>query len=99
MRQESALLEARSAPLRKYLIENVIPTLTQGLLEVAKAKPKDPVDFLVCIVVSPWCLPVRARACVCVCSCCAVCVMLSDRCFVAFMQAEYLFKQSLTEGE
>ncbi len=49
MRTEATLLEARSAPLRKYLMDNVIPSLTQGLLEVAKAKPKDPVDFLVCI--------------------------------------------------
>jgi Dpy-30 motif len=46
-KQEAALLEARSAPLRRYLMDNVIPTLTQGLMEVSKVKPKDPVDYLV----------------------------------------------------
>jgi hypothetical protein len=50
-KQEAALLEARSAPLRRYLIDNVIPTLTQGLMEVSKVKPKDPVDYLVQILV------------------------------------------------
>lgn len=45
-RQEAALLEARSAPLRGYLMDNVIPTLTQGLLEVCKVAPEDPVDYL-----------------------------------------------------
>ena len=45
-KQEAQLLEARSAPLRNYLMENVIPTLTQGLLEVTKVEPEDPVDFL-----------------------------------------------------
>ena len=26
--------------------ENVIPTLTEGLIEVCKLKPEDPVDYL-----------------------------------------------------
>lgn len=45
-RQELEALEARSLPLRHYLMKHVIPTLTQGLLECAKVKPDDPVDFL-----------------------------------------------------
>ena len=45
-RQEMELLEARAMPLRNYLMENVIPTLTTGLLEVCKIQPDDPVDFL-----------------------------------------------------
>lgn len=45
-RQEAQLLEARSAPLRGYLMENVIPTLTKGLLEVCKVNPTDPIDYL-----------------------------------------------------
>lgn len=45
-RQEMELLEARAMPLRNYLMENVIPTLTKGLLEVCKAQPEDPVDYL-----------------------------------------------------
>ncbi|XP_066550685.1 adenylate kinase 7 [Amia ocellicauda] len=45
-RQEHELLEAQSVPLRNYLMKNVMPTLTQGLIECCKAKPEDPVDFL-----------------------------------------------------
>jgi adenylate kinase len=45
-RQEQELLEARSQPLRKYLMENVLPILTKGLLDVAKVRPEDPIDFL-----------------------------------------------------
>ena len=40
------LLEVRSIPLRNYLMQNVIPTLTEGLIEVCKLKPEDPVDYL-----------------------------------------------------
>ncbi|KAG8465701.1 hypothetical protein KFE25_003008 [Diacronema lutheri] len=43
---EKALLESRSAPLRAYLMAEVIPTLTEGLIEVTKVRPEDPVDFL-----------------------------------------------------
>jgi len=45
-KQEKDLLEARSQPLRKYLMENVLPILTKGLLDVAKVRPEDPIDFL-----------------------------------------------------
>jgi len=44
--QEHELLEVRSMPLRNYLMQNVIPTLTEGLIEVCKLKPEDPVDYL-----------------------------------------------------
>jgi len=44
--QEQELLEVRSIPLRNYLMQNVIPTLTEGLIEVCKQKPEDPVDYL-----------------------------------------------------
>jgi len=44
--QEHELLEVRSIPLRNYLMQNVIPTLTEGLIEVCKLKPEDPVDYL-----------------------------------------------------
>ncbi|XP_013999274.1 adenylate kinase 7 isoform X2 [Salmo salar] len=45
-RQEHELLEARSAPLRNYLMNYVMPSLTEGMMECCKAKPDDPVDFL-----------------------------------------------------
>ena len=44
--QEEELLEARSAPLRAYLMKHVIPTLTEGLIETCKVMPEDPVDYL-----------------------------------------------------
>ncbi|XP_041721205.2 adenylate kinase 7 [Coregonus clupeaformis] len=45
-RQEHELLVARSAPLRNYLMNYVMPSLTEGMMECCKAKPDDPVDFL-----------------------------------------------------
>ncbi|XP_044231976.1 adenylate kinase 7 [Thunnus albacares] len=44
--QEEELLEAQSVPMRNYLMEHVMPTLTQGLIECCTARPQDPVDFL-----------------------------------------------------
>ncbi|XP_037652086.1 adenylate kinase 7 isoform X1 [Sebastes umbrosus] len=44
--QEEELLEAQSVPLRNYLMEHVMPTLSQGLMECCTARPQDPVDFL-----------------------------------------------------
>uniref|UniRef100_A0A3Q1F4X7 Adenylate kinase 7b n=1 Tax=Acanthochromis polyacanthus TaxID=80966 RepID=A0A3Q1F4X7_9TELE len=45
--QEEEQLEALSVPMRSYLMEHVLPTLTQGLTECCRAHPQDPVDFLV----------------------------------------------------
>ncbi|KAM4664821.1 adenylate kinase 7 [Discoglossus pictus] len=45
-RQERELLEAKSVPLRNYLMRNVMPTLMQGLDECCKVRPEDPVDYL-----------------------------------------------------
>uniref|UniRef100_A0A3Q4BSN9 Uncharacterized protein n=1 Tax=Mola mola TaxID=94237 RepID=A0A3Q4BSN9_MOLML len=44
---EEDLLEALSVPLRSYLMEHIMPTLTQGLIDCCQARPHDPVDFLV----------------------------------------------------
>jgi len=48
-RQEEEVLEAQSAPMRSYLMEHVVPTLTRGLMECCTTRPQDqdPVDFLV----------------------------------------------------
>lgn len=44
--EEKQLLELQSAPFRAYLMQNVMPTLTKGLTEVCKIRPKDPIDYL-----------------------------------------------------
>ncbi|KAF3844332.1 hypothetical protein F7725_007495 [Dissostichus mawsoni] len=44
--QEEELLEVQSVPMTIYLMEHVMPTLTQGLMECCTAHPQDPVDFL-----------------------------------------------------
>ncbi|XP_036405208.1 adenylate kinase 7-like [Megalops cyprinoides] len=44
--QEHEMLEVQSIPLRNYLMKNVMPALTEALVECCKVKPDDPVDFL-----------------------------------------------------
>jgi adenylate kinase len=44
--EERQALLLRSQPMRKYLMDNVLPSLTRGLQEVAKVRPDDPVDYL-----------------------------------------------------
>uniref|UniRef100_A0A3B4ZD72 Adenylate kinase 7 n=1 Tax=Stegastes partitus TaxID=144197 RepID=A0A3B4ZD72_9TELE len=44
--QEEEQLEALSVPMRNYLMEHVMPTLTEGLTECCRVKPPDPVGFL-----------------------------------------------------
>lgn len=45
-REEAALLEVRAKPLRAYLMDTVLPALTEGMLEVVKVQPDDPIDYL-----------------------------------------------------
>lgn len=45
-KEEEKLLAAQSEPLRSYLMKYIFPTLSKGLIEVAKIKPEDPIDFL-----------------------------------------------------
>jgi len=42
--------EASMVPLRHYLMAHVVPTLTKGLIEVTRARPADPVEFLVSLI-------------------------------------------------
>ena len=46
-KEEQEMLETQSIPLRNYLMQHVMPTLTEGLIEVCKVKPEDAVDYLV----------------------------------------------------
>lgn len=45
-REEEKILIAQSEPLRTYLIKYIFPVLTNGLLEIVKIRPEDPVDYL-----------------------------------------------------
>lgn len=43
---EKEMLQIKSEPLRQYLMANVIPVLSRGLIEVCRVQPEDPVDYL-----------------------------------------------------
>lgn len=43
---EAALLKSEALPLQQYLLANVVPTLTDGLGEVCKVMPDDPIEYL-----------------------------------------------------
>lgn len=40
------MLEIKSSNSRTYIRDRMIPILTEGLIEVCKKIPEDPVDFL-----------------------------------------------------
>lgn len=44
--EEKQVLEARSEPLRAYLMKHVMPMLNEGLAEICQTQPKDPIDAL-----------------------------------------------------
>ena len=44
---ENGILDERSQPLRQYLADCVIPYLTEGLIQIYKGNPENPLDFLV----------------------------------------------------
>ena len=45
-KRELLEIEQRSLPVRHYLMKYVIPNIADGLLEVAKVRPTNPVQFL-----------------------------------------------------
>nr|CCA22196.1 adenylate kinase putative [Albugo laibachii Nc14] len=45
-REEKELIEARAKPLREYLMDNILPALTEGVLDIVKHQPTDPIDHL-----------------------------------------------------
>ena len=84
---ETDLLNARSQPLRRYLMANVMPSLTQGLLDVVQQQPDDPVDHLVSS------RPVRELLCFALL--CAAALVLTCPCAYPSPQAEFLFRKNL----
>uniref|UniRef100_A0A1B6CKG7 Adenylate kinase 7 n=3 Tax=Clastoptera arizonana TaxID=38151 RepID=A0A1B6CKG7_9HEMI len=50
--EEEKMLAVKSIPIRNYLITEIFPTLTDGLIEVARVQPEDPIDYLVSLLQS-----------------------------------------------
>ena len=44
--EQKEQLDQKSQPIRSYLLDNLVPILTDGLIEVCKIQPDDPVDSL-----------------------------------------------------
>ena len=44
--EDQELVEAASLPLRRYLMSSVVPALVDGLLDVCRVQPQDPIDYL-----------------------------------------------------
>ncbi|XP_046399944.1 adenylate kinase 7-like [Ischnura elegans] len=44
--EEERLLEAKTIPIREYLNKEIFPFLKEGLQEIYRVKPNDPVDYL-----------------------------------------------------
>ena len=45
-KDKEQLEQFEKIPTRKFLLVNIMPTLTKGLLEVCKINPIDPIDYL-----------------------------------------------------
>lgn len=45
-RQQVMAMEEKCLPIRHYLMKYILPNITEGLTEVAKQRPKHPVEFL-----------------------------------------------------
>merc|ERR1712228_539166 len=45
-RHEEEQKQLQGMPLRAYLMEHMVPSLTEGLIELCKVLPEDPVDYL-----------------------------------------------------
>ena len=44
--QQKELLDFKSQPIRQYLMDNLVPILTEALIDVCKETPEDPIDHL-----------------------------------------------------
>jgi len=45
--KERELLESRSQPMRKYLMDKIIPYLAEGVLKICEKQPEDPIRYLI----------------------------------------------------
>ena len=44
--EQKEQLDQKSQPIRQYLMDNLVPILTDGLIEVCRTQPDDPTDAL-----------------------------------------------------
>ena len=44
--EQKEQLDLKSQPIRQYLVDNLVPVLTEGLIDVCLKQPEDPVDCL-----------------------------------------------------
>lgn len=44
--EQKEQLDQKSQPIRQYLSDNLVPILTDGLIEVCRTQPDDPTDAL-----------------------------------------------------
>mmetsp|Transcript_16040 Transcript_16040/g.27043 ORF Transcript_16040/g.27043 Transcript_16040/m.27043 type:complete len:147 (+) Transcript_16040:1974-2414(+) len=44
--EQKEQLDQKSQPIRQYLMDNLVPILTDGLIEICKMQPDDPIDSL-----------------------------------------------------
>jgi adenylate kinase len=45
--EEEAILNLKSASIKQYLADNILPEITEAIVEICKEKPENPVKFLV----------------------------------------------------
>ena len=58
---EAEILARHSASAHAFLVQNVLPELMLGLIEVANVRPEDPVEYLVCFL-SFYCVTFSFRS-------------------------------------
>jgi adenylate kinase len=46
LKEHQEALDQAALPLRTFLMKHIMPTLTEGLMQVCKSRPEDPIDFL-----------------------------------------------------
>eukprot|EP00002_Diphylleia_rotans_P001374 TRINITY_DN1076_c0_g1_i1.p1 TRINITY_DN1076_c0_g1~~TRINITY_DN1076_c0_g1_i1.p1 ORF type:complete len:685 (-),score=196.94 TRINITY_DN1076_c0_g1_i1:550-2604(-) len=51
---EKKVQQVLSMPLRQYLMDKVMPVLTEALLDVCKTRPPDAIDYLVRMISAPF---------------------------------------------
>lgn len=46
-KQEEKMFEERLVQIKQYLADNLMPEITEGIIEISRVKPEKPIDFLI----------------------------------------------------